>query len=538
MAHKEVEMKKNIVHATITVVITMILTIGLYSLEFNVRNNEDALTRSATEYIHAFEEGRAFELQFVTSKTVGRQMIAVFDCEKFEHFGGTVIFERGLTGLYRPIKAEYGAGPVIRQSTTSQNLDENEASYTAYYALDCPPEIASFQVKGVLYSEEEKGYAAGSRIFAVTNPEFIELCGVQEFAELRLFDINGVELSAKTYLSVNQSCPNPSIESAELGFIKIICTLCLMVGGIIALLFLRKNLRSKVAACEQPIESSECSKPIGLIIWGLLLTSMTLNFLLLQYILPTIGVILLFQGFRSLRTENKWFHVAYLMATITLLAQVVVWGIIMTPLNTSLEKVGIGVVALGGFKVTQLLVFRTALRKVFEHAGKKSSRDPLLGLAIWMVIAACGAVSPLAQSWVVAIVLVISFFVLIHSLYRFGRELNGLECSISDATDKVSDKLIVPGYLLGCCVLMVVCGLLSNHLPLQSSEYSVPALSETRATLLELGFQEKLLHDVSNEDVVLIKDAMHIQNNTDILELSAIDQLEVTTVYIECPLNY
>lgn len=88
-------MKKNIVHAIITVVITLILTIAIYSLEFHVRNNEDALIRSATEYIHAFEEGREFKPEFVTAKTIGRQMIVVFDCGKYEHFGGTVIFERG-----------------------------------------------------------------------------------------------------------------------------------------------------------------------------------------------------------------------------------------------------------------------------------------------------------------------------------------------------------------------------------------------------------------------------------------------------------
>lgn len=531
-------MKKNIVNATITVVITMILTIGIYSLEFNVRNNEDALIRSATEYIHASQRGSQVEPQFVASKTVGRQMIVVFEADIYDRFGGAVVFERGLTGFYRPIKAEYGSGPVIRHSTTSQNLGTNEAVYTAYYAVDCPPEIVAFQVTGTIYSEEDNGYVSDSTmIFDVTNPQFIELCRVQGFADLSLYDENGAELSQETYLTINQSCPNPSIESAELGFINILCALCLIAGGIIALVFLRGNQRSEGTPCEEATESSECSKPIGLIIRGLVLTSMTLNVLLLQYILPTIGIISLFWGFRSLRKENKWFYVVYLMASIKLLAQAVCLGLIMTPLHNIVDKVGFWGVFMSGFEVVQFLLFRSALRQVYQKAGKTSSRDPLFWLAIWMVLAICFAISPFAQSLIVSLVLFIGFIVIMHSLYRFGKEVNGLECRISDELDKMSSKLIVPGYLPACCLLMVVCGVLSNHLPLQSSEYSVPDHSETGAMLLELGFPEALLHEVSNEDVALLKDAIHIQNERDLLEFSLNKKLEVKTVYIECPNN-
>lgn len=531
-------MKKNIVNAIITVVITMVLTLAVYSMEFHVPNDEDALIRSVKEYIHAFEEGRQFEPRFVTSKTVGSQMIVVFDDDKYDHFGGTVIFQRGLTGFYRPIQAEYGAGPVIRHSTTSQNLGSNEAVYTAYYAVDCPPEIASFQLTGTIYSEEEKRFVPDSTMTVdVTTPEFIELCRVQGFADLRLFDKNGAELSQETYLSINQACPNPSIGSAELSIINIFCAVCLIAGGVIALLFLRGNRQSEVTPREEPIESRECSKPIELIIWGMVLTSITLNFLLLQYILPTIGVILLFLGFRSLRAGNKWFFIAYLMAFLNLFGQAVYLGILVTPLHNRIDNVVFWGIFLGAFQVVQFLVFRKALHNVFQKAGRVPSRDPLLWAVVWTVLSTSCALSSLAQSWIIATVLLIGFILILRSLYRFGRELNALGCDFSAEPAKIGNKVIVYGYLIICCLIMVVCSLVSNHLPLQSSEFSFPANSEGRAMLLSLGFPEEILQEVSDEEVALLKDAIHIQNEREILEFGLKKKVEAKTVYIECPNN-
>ena len=47
-------------------------------------------------------------------------------------------------------------------------------------------------------------------------------------------------------------------------------------------------------------------RAMGRILWGLALTSITLQFWNLQYLLPTIGLVLLMLGFRALRRENGW----------------------------------------------------------------------------------------------------------------------------------------------------------------------------------------------------------------------------------------
>ena len=50
------------------------------------------------------------------------------------------------------------------------------------------------------------------------------------------------------------------------------------------------------------------------IITGLGLTTITLNFLWLNYLLPLLGTVMLFLGFRSLRKENKWFFLCYVIS--------------------------------------------------------------------------------------------------------------------------------------------------------------------------------------------------------------------------------
>ena len=53
-----------------------------------------------------------------------------------------------------------------------------------------------------------------------------------------------------------------------------------------------------------------------LIIAGLALSTITLNFFALGYILPLIGVVLLLMGFRRLRGENGWFMACFAISAV------------------------------------------------------------------------------------------------------------------------------------------------------------------------------------------------------------------------------
>ncbi len=130
---------------------------------------------------------------------------------------------------------------------------------------------------------------------------------------------------------------------------------------------------------EEIRKTNPWSKPIDFITWGFILTTLHLNFIYLQYILPTIGVILIFLGFRSLRNENKYFKVAWILSIVKLLLQLgnLVW--ISTPLNImDYPELAFGTVMLV-FQIALFLTFHVALKKTYKKAGKLTESNPLFG---------------------------------------------------------------------------------------------------------------------------------------------------------------
>jgi hypothetical protein len=232
-------MNKNRFCAMAIIMTTIVLAIGVYSNEFNVFNNKDSLMASTKEYIHQFDEGKQFEPKYVTSANIGNRMIVVFNDDKYENYMGAVISERGITGLWRPEKAEYGAGPVIQSISTNENPGRNDIVYMAYYATNCPPEVKSYKIIGTIYSNEKKAYLPDNVIERkITESTFIHLYRQEGFAEIHLYDEHGMELPRDNYLQFNQDCPNPVMGSEEAGFINIFSIAILVIGSIIASSFL------------------------------------------------------------------------------------------------------------------------------------------------------------------------------------------------------------------------------------------------------------------------------------------------------------
>ena len=84
------------------------------------------------------------------------------------------------------------------------------------------------------------------------------------------------------------------------------------------------------------------------IVWGTGLTTLTLNFWYLNYLLPAVGVVLLFLGFRTLRRENRWFALCWGLSLLDLAAFYVgrvmdatIWARDLPPLGAALALLGL-----------------------------------------------------------------------------------------------------------------------------------------------------------------------------------------------------
>ena len=65
---------------------------------------------------------------------------------------------------------------------------------------------------------------------------------------------------------------------------------------------------------EERVEPTPWQHLAGKLVWGVILSTITLNFLYLDVILPVIGIILLVQAFRPLRKENGWLGLCHGLA--------------------------------------------------------------------------------------------------------------------------------------------------------------------------------------------------------------------------------
>lgn len=251
-------------------------------------------------------------------------------------------------------------------------------------------------------------------------------------------------------------------------------------------------------------------EPIGRIAAGMALTGITLNFLYLQYLLPTLGAALQYLGFRTLRRSGPAFRIAWGLSLVEL-----VWHAVWLMLSASpwrLEGMTAYTLGLAGMavQIARLLLLRAGLRDVCRRAEVEPQGDPLRAAVIWQVLIAVLAFSPLAQSWLAAIPMIIAFVLIIRSLVRVGGSLGGAGYCFVDAPVRVSSGVMKWGYLLGCFALVLLTSTVVNHPQLDAQPVPAQGEAETRQALTALGLPEEVLADLSDEHVRALEGALRV----------------------------
>ena len=288
-------------------------------------------------------------------------------------------------------------------------------------------------------------------------------------------------------------------------------------------------------------------EPIGRIAAGMALTGITLNFLYLQYLLPTLGAALQYLGFRTLRRSGPAFRIAWGLSLVEL-----VWHAVWLMLSASpwrLEGMTAYTLGLAGMavQIARLLLLRAGLQDVCRRAEVEPKGDPLRAAVIWQVLIAVLAFSPLAQSWLAAIPMIIAFVLIIRSLVRVGGSLGGAGYCFVNAPVRVSSGVMKWGYLLGCFALVLLTSAVVNHPRLDAQPVPAQGEAETRQALAELGLPEEVLADLSDEHVRALEGALRVDvqqemmsfyssTTTEIQKADAdADRLCAYIIYIELP---
>ena len=248
------------------------------------------------------------------------------------------------------------------------------------------------------------------------------------------------------------------------------------------------------------------------ILFGFALCVITLDFLGLNYILPAVGMVLLLLGFRTLRRENGWFVACYGIAVLRtldffadfILSSTIYKSEILTPDIQSIDNAV--VIAL---LLVQILCFWRGLCAVKRKAGLPPTAGAAFAFFVWYVLGVLAALAQL-EGLIIVGVLLISYIFIIVNLCKLSKVLDEAGYTVKPAAVRVTDLCIVI-----VIAVVVVLGCVAGYI--FGSSYDMDWKPEKTAVtdktqqiksqLLDLGFPEDVLNDLTAEDIAACEGA-------------------------------
>ena len=274
------------------------------------------------------------------------------------------------------------------------------------------------------------------------------------------------------------------------------------------------------------------------VIWGLALKMMVLEVLGLNYILPFIGTVMSLLGFRALRRENKWFKACNILNIIYSVSYFI--SVVLDTTVFDYGELASKIIIAVDITVFLLLLiclwqaFKAVRRKVGLPNGAKSAA----ALIIWYAILVClGLIN--YQGVIIPILMIILFILMIRSLLKLSKELGEAGYAINAAPVRVSDR----AFAITVCSIIVVCIVCGyvffSSYPMKWEETpktETAQITEIKENLLELGFPEDILNDISDEDVLECEGALLVVCSEDYYHyLSEANELRIRGVAVRLP---
>ena len=265
-------------------------------------------------------------------------------------------------------------------------------------------------------------------------------------------------------------------------------------------------------ALPPPADVSPWHSAMCCIVWGIALKTLTLQILYLHYILPTLGCILLVLGFRTLRQENRALRWAYGLS----LAAAVMRGVCAV---LQALPVDVGLIfgyADSGLMLGILIALWRGMTGVARAAGAEKPSAPAAGTlaafyAVLLVLAHIGL-----EGWLLVLPVLVVYLVILRNLVRLFRSLADTGYAIHAAPVRLPAAAVLWGYLGLTLAAVVLAMLLGQRYPMDwQVRQDAPQDAAIRAELLELGFPQDVLDDLTAEEVAGLAGASEVLTQTD-----------------------
>lgn len=256
-------------------------------------------------------------------------------------------------------------------------------------------------------------------------------------------------------------------------------------------------------------------KAMNRILVGMALCALTLNLLALNYILPTIGIILLLLGFRTLRSENAWFKGCWILTLLRTICSFPAIIVNATIYQSTVYESVIGKalnIVNPALQFLLILCFWKAIEAVQKKAGTPVHAGSAAALLIWYTVLILLALAQY-NGLILGIAMIVCYILIIRSLYHLSVETEESGYAIKATSVHISDGTLAKA-LVSVLIVGIACGYLffgSYNMGWQAEDTTQSTeIIEVKDKLLSLGYPEAALNDLTDEDILTCKDALRI----------------------------
>ena len=251
-------------------------------------------------------------------------------------------------------------------------------------------------------------------------------------------------------------------------------------------------------------------KAMGQIVWGLALTTITINHWYLNYLLPAVGMMLLLLGHRTLRQENKWFAWAWYLTAAESARMFITYTLQATrfELNTLLGWQ----LAWAALHMAELFCLWQGIRQVRRKAGQPDQAGAVAALMVWSGIILAVALLG-GNGWVILLPLLVVYIAIFYNLGKLTRLLDGAGYCITAAPVRVPNWMVVGVYLASLALCIGGCLFAFGHYPMDWQERNddeQAGCEEIVENLRTLGLPEDMVADLTSEELAALAEAERV----------------------------
>lgn len=273
-------------------------------------------------------------------------------------------------------------------------------------------------------------------------------------------------------------------------------------------------LREDAAALPPPAdgEITPWRTAMDRILWGMGLTTITLNFLWLDVLLPAIGAVLLVLGFRTLRRENAPLRWGYRLALLALAIRFAgdVLAALPVDVGNTLAYVHIPVT------LALYVCLWRGMVGVSRAAGAEKPAAPAAG-AMAVFYAALTALALIGlQGWLLVMPILIVYAAILRNMWKLTRSLENMGYAITAAPVRLPGWAVLWGSLAAMLAAVLLTAFLGQRYPMGwHTRSDAPQSVPIRQELLEKGFPAQVLDDLTADEVAQLSGAVRVYHQTE-----------------------